>query len=66
MAFYNLDGRVVAITGSTGGLGSAVCQALLDKGAKLALFDMDGAAVEALECKAGYFAFAFGKGQGTV
>ena len=47
MAFYNLDGRVVAITGSTGGLGSAVCQALLDKGAKLALFDMDGAAVEA-------------------
>ncbi len=47
MSYYNIDGLVVAITGSTGGLGSAVCQTLIDKGAKLALFDMDGTAVEA-------------------
>ncbi|MBC9250951.1 short-chain dehydrogenase [Pseudomonas alcaligenes] len=47
MTHYNLDGRVVAITGSTGELGSAVCKALIDRGAKIALFDMDETAVEA-------------------
>ena len=47
MAHYDLKGRVVAITGSTGGLGSAVAKALLAKGAKLALFDLDGAATTA-------------------
>jgi NAD(P)-dependent dehydrogenase (short-subunit alcohol dehydrogenase family) len=47
MAHYDLKGRVVAITGSTGGLGSAVAKALLAKGAKLALFDLDGAATAA-------------------
>lgn len=44
MARYDLRDRVVAITGSTGGLGSAVAKALLAKGAKLALFDLDGTA----------------------
>jgi NAD(P)-dependent dehydrogenase (short-subunit alcohol dehydrogenase family) len=47
MAHYDLKGRVVAITGSTGGLGCAVAKALLAKGAKLALFDLDGASTAA-------------------
>jgi NAD(P)-dependent dehydrogenase (short-subunit alcohol dehydrogenase family) len=47
MAHYDLKGRVVAITGSTGGLGSAVAKALIAKGARLALFDLDGAATAA-------------------
>ncbi len=47
MANYDLEDRVVAITGSTGGLGSAVAKALVAKGAKLALFDLDGAATAA-------------------
>lgn len=41
MSKYNLAGRVVAITGSTGGLGSALALALRERGAKLALFDLD-------------------------
>ena len=41
MSNYNLAGRVVAITGSTGGLGSALALALRERGAKLALFDLD-------------------------
>jgi NAD(P)-dependent dehydrogenase (short-subunit alcohol dehydrogenase family) len=44
MAHYDLKSRVVAITGSTGGLGCAVAKALLAKGARLALFDLDRAA----------------------
>lgn len=47
MAKYDLTGRVVAITGSTGGLGSAVAKALADRGAKLALFDVNIAAASA-------------------
>lgn len=47
MAHYDLNGRVAVITGSTGGLGTAVCAALIAKGAKIALFDMDEAAVKA-------------------
>lgn len=41
-----LEGRVIAITGSTGGLGRAVAAELLVRGAKLALLDLDEAAVE--------------------
>jgi NAD(P)-dependent dehydrogenase (short-subunit alcohol dehydrogenase family) len=44
MPHYDLKDRVVAITGSTGGLGSAVAKALQAKGARLALLDLDGAA----------------------
>lgn len=39
-----LNGRVVAITGSTGGLGSAVAQALRERGALLAPLDLDAGA----------------------
>ena len=45
MALYNLDGRTVLITGSTGGLGAAVAQALRARGARLALLDLDAVAV---------------------
>ncbi|PVG83800.1 short-chain dehydrogenase [Nocardioides gansuensis] len=45
MTRYNLAGRTVAITGSTGGLGSAVAQALRERGANLALLDLDAHAV---------------------
>ncbi|WP_426342491.1 SDR family NAD(P)-dependent oxidoreductase [Pseudoduganella sp. S-14] len=44
MPHYDLSGRVVAITGATGGLGSALARKLLAKGARLALFDLDLAA----------------------
>lgn len=44
---YDLAGRVVAITGSTGGLGRAVAMALKVRGARLALFDLDADAVAA-------------------
>lgn len=46
MSKFNLAGRVVAITGSTGGLGSALARALRARGARLALFDLDVEAVE--------------------
>jgi NAD(P)-dependent dehydrogenase (short-subunit alcohol dehydrogenase family) len=43
---YPLAGRTVAITGSTGGLGTALAQALRARGANLALLDLDTDAVE--------------------
>lgn len=50
---YDLNGRVIAITGSTGGLGRAAAQTLRAKGAKLALFDLDLAAVTAQAAELG-------------
>jgi len=47
MPRYDLTGRTVAITGSTGGFGSALAHALRDRGAKLALLDLNPAAVAA-------------------
>lgn len=47
MPQYDLRGRVVAITGAAGGLGSALAAALRAKGAHLALFDLDPAKIEA-------------------
>jgi NAD(P)-dependent dehydrogenase (short-subunit alcohol dehydrogenase family) len=41
MTRYDLTGRTVAITGSTGGLGSALAGALRARGANLALLDLD-------------------------
>jgi NAD(P)-dependent dehydrogenase (short-subunit alcohol dehydrogenase family) len=46
MAKYNLAGRTVAITGSTGGLGAALATALRARGANLALLDLDQDAVD--------------------
>ncbi|MFD6394038.1 hypothetical protein [Nocardia sp. NPDC060259] len=42
MPRYELAGRTVAITGSTGGLGAAVGTSLRARGANLALLDLDG------------------------
>lgn len=47
MTHYTLDGRTVAITGSTGGLGSEVARALRARGANLALLDLNQEALEA-------------------
>ncbi len=47
MSKYNLTNRVVAITGSTGGLGAAVVTALAERGVRLALFDLNATALEA-------------------
>jgi len=49
----NLNNKVVLITGSTGGLGRAACQALRAKGAKLALLDLDTDAVQAQAAELG-------------
>lgn len=40
MAKYDLAGKVVVVTGSNGGLGSALTTELYKRGAKLALFDI--------------------------
>ncbi|WP_194903883.1 SDR family NAD(P)-dependent oxidoreductase [Catenulispora rubra] len=45
MSRYDLAGRTVAITGSTGGLGTAIAEALRVRGANLALLDIDEDAV---------------------
>ena len=47
MTRYHLDGRTVAITGSTGGLGAALAQALRARGANLVLLDVDETQVAA-------------------
>lgn len=41
MTRYDLAGRTVAITGSTGGLGTALAAAMRARGANLALLDLD-------------------------
>jgi len=41
MTRYDLAGRTVAVTGSTGGLGTALAVALRARGANLALLDLD-------------------------
>lgn len=61
MKRYELRDRVVAITGSTGGLGLAAAQALRAKGAKLALMDLDPAALAAQVMALGGPAVAFGQ-----
>ena len=47
MPRYDLTGRTVALTGSTGGLGNALASALRARGANLALLDLDGDATQA-------------------
>lgn len=47
MSTYSLANKVVAITGSTGGLGLALAAALHARGARLALFDLQAEKLEA-------------------
>ncbi|GAA2491155.1 SDR family NAD(P)-dependent oxidoreductase [Streptomyces longisporus] len=47
MTRYDLAGRTVVLTGSTGGLGIALANALRDRGANLALLDLDAEAAQA-------------------
>lgn len=58
MNHHDLAGRVIAITGATGGLGRAAAEALRAQGAQLALLDLDLAAVtkQAAELGGGEFA----------
>ena len=42
MSRYDLAGRTVVLTGATGGLGDALATALRERGANLALLDLDG------------------------
>ena len=53
MPRYELAGRTIALTGSTGGLGSALAQALRARGANLALMDLDRKAAEAQATRLG-------------
>jgi NAD(P)-dependent dehydrogenase (short-subunit alcohol dehydrogenase family) len=50
---YDLNGRTVALTGASGGLGTALAQALRARGARVALLDLDGGAVQAQAARLG-------------
>jgi len=60
MPRYDLAGRTVAITGSTGGLGSALARTLRERGANLALLDLDLGLVQAQAADLGTAAVAHG------
>jgi len=60
MARYDLTGRTVAITGSTGGFGRALATVLRRRNANLALLDIDALAVEAQAAQLGGPAHARG------
>jgi len=53
-----LDGRVVLITGASGGIGSAAARRLARDGARLVLSDIDGGAVKKLADELGQVAVA--------
>ena len=44
---YDLDGKVVVITGGAGGIGRAIASLLLRSNAKVSLWDISGQALEA-------------------
>ena len=47
MASMRFVGRTAVVTGGAGGIGSAVCSALAEEGAAVAVVDVDAVAVEA-------------------
>jgi len=60
MPRYDLAGRTVLLTGSTGGLGTALAQSLRVRGANLALLDLDGDLAEEQAASLGSDAVARG------
>lgn len=57
-----LNGKTVIVTGGAGGIGTAVCQQFAKYGAKVAIFDLDGDAAQALATQlnqAGHDAVAY-------
>ena len=54
----SLNGRIVLITGAAGGIGAVCARRLAADGARLALADIDGAAVEKLAAELGHGAAA--------
>jgi NAD(P)-dependent dehydrogenase (short-subunit alcohol dehydrogenase family) len=60
MPRYQLAGRTVLLTGSTGGLGTALAKRLRESGAKLALLDLNRMAAEAQAASLGGPALARG------
>lgn len=48
MAMRGLRNRMAIVTGGAGGIGQAICRRFAEEGAKVAVFDIDGAAAEAL------------------
>lgn len=60
MTKYELAGRTVAITGSTGGLGSRLACAIRDRGANLVLLDVDADQVAKQAVSLGGTPVAFG------
>ncbi|MFO0950821.1 MAG: SDR family NAD(P)-dependent oxidoreductase [Isosphaeraceae bacterium] len=51
--FFSLDGQVALVTGGGQGIGAAVSRRLAAAGAKVAVFDLDGAAASALAAEIG-------------
>lgn len=48
---YDLNNKVVLITGGAGGLGQAICLQLLEKGAKVVAIDIDAAVLQSMTSK---------------
>jgi 3-oxoacyl-[acyl-carrier protein] reductase len=44
---YDLSGRAILVTGGAGGIGRAIARRALDSGARVSLWDVDGAALDA-------------------
>jgi NAD(P)-dependent dehydrogenase (short-subunit alcohol dehydrogenase family) len=50
---YSLDGRVAIVTGGAGGIGSATCQVLAERGARIVVADIDLGRAEAVAAELG-------------
>jgi NAD(P)-dependent dehydrogenase (short-subunit alcohol dehydrogenase family) len=57
---FDLSGKIVAITGGAGILGSRIAHAFVDQGARLAIIDRDGQAAESLAAQLGTSARGYG------